>query len=1049
MQDSVRSSIPTDPAWSGALYPEALLPLSDATFANPPSAYRGAPFWSWNGKLEKQRLRDQLDAFREMGLGGGHIHSRTGLATPYLSEEFMQCVRDCVDHAAAHDMKIWLYDEDRWPSGAAGGIVTRDHSLRLRTLVFTPEPLPEEPEEENAESQARYTRGKTTLLARYAVRVEKDHLVCFRKLDAGEEPAKGEDPWYAYNCASGNSSWFNHEAYVDTLNPKAIERFRDVTHEAYAKTVGDAFGKSIHAIFTDEPQVVHQKMLGRSSDRSNVLLPWTDDLPESYAAAWNEDLLEQLPLLVFEPEDGSLPPVRWRFRDHVAERFAIAFADTLGNWCQKHGIALTGHMMEEPTLESQSHSIIEAMRHYRSFQLPGIDMLCDHFELTTAKQAQSAVHQDGRPGMLSELYGVTNWDFPFSGHKRQGDWQAALGVTVRVHHLTWVSMGGNAKRDYPASMGPHVPWYREYPYIENHFARLNAILTRGKPRVRVAVVHPIESYWLTRGPDGQCKAERDSQEKRFREITHWLLENLIDFDFISESRLPGQNPHVEDGRLQVGEMAYDAVIVPGLRTIRSSTCDVVESFLQSGDKVVWAGRIPDHVDALPDDRPRELAGRSACAQWDPTAIIGRLEAFREVEAISADGGRPDDCLYQLREEGEDRHLFICCTRESFVSSPEERLSRSVATRIRVKGKWSVMQHNTMSGERCPLPHRHLDGWTEFLFDRYHGASLCVTLSPSAESANTGLSIQAFPRETGRLRGPCRVTLEEPNVLALDSARWRLQGDPEWQPREDLLVVTNGVRSKLGWPHNHGGVAQPWCEKPDDRSSMVELAFDIDAQEPAKAPELVLERVDEAQLELNGKDISASPSGWWVDQDLRTVPLPDLPAGRNQLIIRIPVTPRNTLEWCYLLGDFGVTVHGPKAVLTQPVRSLEWGDATRQGLPFYGGNFTYHAKLEHAGGPCSIRLPYLKEPAVVVHLNGMRVGLIALDPHLLKLGDLPAGTHDLDLTVLGSRINTFGQLHNSKPDEHWWGPPSWETTGANRSTVYQLRPTGILTEPLIG
>ena len=93
-------------------------------------------------------------------------------------------------------------------------------------------------------------------------------------------------------------------------------------------------------------------------------------------------------------------------------------------------------MMEEPTLHSQTAALGEAMRSYRSFGLPGIDMLCDYREYTTAKQAQSASHQFGCPGVLSELYGVTNWDFDFRGHKLGGDWQAALGVTTRVPHLT-------------------------------------------------------------------------------------------------------------------------------------------------------------------------------------------------------------------------------------------------------------------------------------------------------------------------------------------------------------------------------------------------------------------------------------------------------------------------------------------------------------------------------------------------------------------------------------------------------------------------------------
>ena len=107
-------------------------------------------------------------------------------------------------------------------------------------------------------------------------------------------------------------------------------------------------------------------------------------------------------------------------------------------------------------------------------------MLCDRQELNTAKQAQSAARQYGRSGVASELYGVTNWDFDFVGHKAQGDWQAALGVTVRVPHLTWVSMAGEAKRDYPASIGYQSPWYQRYALIEDHFARLNTVLTRGE-----------------------------------------------------------------------------------------------------------------------------------------------------------------------------------------------------------------------------------------------------------------------------------------------------------------------------------------------------------------------------------------------------------------------------------------------------------------------------------------------------------------------------------------------------------------------------------------
>ena len=124
---------------------------------------------------------------------------------------------------------------------------------------------------------------------------------------------------------------------------------------------------------------------------------------------------------------------------------------------------------------------------------------------------------------MSEIYGVTNWDFDFRSHKLAGDWQAALGVTTRVHHLNWVSMEGEAKRDYPAPIGYQSTWYKEYPMIEDHFSRLNTALTRGKPHVRVAVIHPVESYWLHWGPKEQTQLIRDELDEKFRNLADWLL----------------------------------------------------------------------------------------------------------------------------------------------------------------------------------------------------------------------------------------------------------------------------------------------------------------------------------------------------------------------------------------------------------------------------------------------------------------------------------------------------------------------------------------------
>lgn len=89
-------------------YPKAAEPFSQDLFKNPTSEYRGCPLWSWNTKLEKKKLLRQIDHLSEMGMGGFHMHVRTGLDTEYMGPEFMDRVRDCVEYAESKGMLACL-----------------------------------------------------------------------------------------------------------------------------------------------------------------------------------------------------------------------------------------------------------------------------------------------------------------------------------------------------------------------------------------------------------------------------------------------------------------------------------------------------------------------------------------------------------------------------------------------------------------------------------------------------------------------------------------------------------------------------------------------------------------------------------------------------------------------------------------------------------------------------------------------------------------------------------------------------------------------------
>ncbi len=1029
------------------LYPSREKPFTEEVFQNPPREYRAAPFWSWNSKLDKEELVWQIEQLKKLGFGGFHMHVRTGLVTPYLSREYMDMVRACIEKARSEDMLAWLYDEDRWPSGAAGGQVTQNPEHRLMHLLLTRVPYggdaPPLAHPITKTTLGRAENGK--LLAVFDIELNADgSLKSYRRIETGETPRGFL--LYAYAETSKTMPWYNNQSYVDTLSPKAIDQFIKATHEQYAREFKKDFGGIIPAIFTDEPQHSHVGALNFAHEEKDATLPWTKDLCDTFRDAYDgTDLLDGLPELLWERPGGRPSQLRYRYHDHVSARFAGAFADKCGAWCEDNGILLTGHMMWEPTLDSQTRAVGEAMRSYRAFGIPGIDILSDHREYTTAKQAQSAVHQYGRPGMLSELYGVTNWDFDFRGGKLQGDWQAALGVTVRVPHLSFVSMGGEAKRDYPASYNYQAPWYAEYPYLEDHFARVNTAMTRGKPVVRIGVVHPIESFWLRWGNREGTQDARRQMDDNFQNLTEWLLRGLCDFDFLCESNLPQQCQIGDIGAegLPVGHMRYDAIVVPNMETIRSTTLDRLEAFVRCGGLVIFAGRVPTCVDAVTSDRPAMLASRCTQTAFERHALLSALQPLRDLDIRLASGAPSDSLFYQLREEKDCRWLFIAQADNPVIKD----LPKEAKLHIRIRGRYDVTLCDTFTGNFVRIYSRFEGGWTVLERSLYEHDSLLLRLDACNE-ANVA-AVEAAPSRaeyahTKRFLSPVPVTLHEPNVLVLDRPEYALDDAP-FSPAEEILRLDKALRTRLGWAQRTGAHAQPWVERDISTPHKLRLRYVFHSDLPVDDVKLALENADISEVRLNGRPASA-PDGWYVDKSIRTVALGSLCEGENTLEITMPYGQSVNVENCLLLGDFGVQVFGCHAKVTAPVRTLCFGDITRQGLPFYGGNLTYHLDARIETGAFRLSATHYRGHLLKVRMNNEDSGIIAFSPYELSVTDMQPGSHKIDVIFYGCRINTFGQLHIVDKQTMNWGPGSWRTDGANWSYEYQLWPQGVLKSP---
>ncbi len=1026
------------------LYPKNSTPFSIEQFENPGSEYRATPFWAWNNKPESEELCWQIEQLKKLGYGGFHMHVRTGFAAKYLGDEHMQAVRDCIEKARSEKMLAWLYDEDRWPSGAAGGYVTKNPKYRACHLLLTRHPYGSNTNFE-VEQHSKATSNRTEngeLLTCFDVVLTPDGNLQNYCTISPNDSAKGIK-LYAYVETALPNPWFNNQTYVNTLDPEAISEFIKITYDRYNDLFQKDFGGVVPAMFTDEPQFTEKTTLSFAQEDKDVTLPWTQNLPATFTECYGDDIVASLPELLWDLPNAEISRLRYCYHDHIAERFAAAFADQCGEWCNNHGLLLTGHMMEEPTLESQTHALGEAMRSYRSFGLPGIDMLCDRREFTTAKQAQSATRQYGYPGVMSELYGVTNWDFDFRGHKLQGDWQAALGVTVRVPHLSWVSMNGEAKRDYPSTFNYQSPWYEQYPYVEDHFARINTALTRGKAICKIGVIHPIESYWLHWGTQQNTALIRGQMDKKFTDLSDWLLRGLIDFDYICESTLPELcDPQLITGDgLNVGEMCYDVVLVPDVETLRTTTLTRLEAFCNAGGRLIFMGDYPKYLDGYRNDGPLKLYERSQKIAFDRLELLHTLKAVKDLDIRDKTGAQTDKFIYQYRQDDDARWLFIARANKDIMPdiSTEDKLTIAIA------GEWKITLFNTLNGSNELLPVSYNDGQTVFTRSMYNHDSLLIKLtSPDGEVPVLDANLSNTVAEKHLFKGEVPITLHEPNVLLIDNFYYALNDD-KWEEAEEVLRLDNILRGRLGWPARKEAFAQPWVENDTSTLHTLNLKYLFESDVKVIGAMLALENAAISTVTLNGEAATLT-NEYYVDKCIGCVALPEIKSGQNELLISVPYGKKIDIEACYLIGDFGVVVSGAQAKVTAAVKTLCFGDITSQGLPFYGGNITYHLKARTTNNKLSVKASCYRGHLLRVAVDGTDCGVIAYAPYTLELDNLADGEHTVDITYFGSRINTFGQLHCIDKTGYWWGPNSWRTEGEDWTYGYNFWIQGILKSP---
>jgi hypothetical protein len=1021
-------------------------------FVNPDAAYRGKPFWSWNGKLEKEELLRQIQIIKKMGFGGFFMHSRTGLATEYLGEEWFELINTCAAEAEKLGMEAWLYDEDRWPSGTAGGKVTEEPGFRLKFIVL----------QIFDGDQFSWDEG---IIAAFHCRLEGLAFYDCRQFHKDEEPSllKGRQVLEFRIEEMEKESFYNGFTYVDTLNKEATDKFIELTHEKYKYFCGDKFGTTIKGIFTDEP---HRGSLldgfGIKNKNKEWLIPWTYTLFSEFEKRFGYDPVPHLPELFLQPEGRKVSQVKWHYVELLQQMFLENFAKPLNDWCLENNLILTGHVLHEDSLTAQTAVSGSVMRYYEHMAYPGVDVLTEgNVNYWVVKQLSSAARQLGQKWLLSELYGCTGWQMPLEGHKAVGDWQTLFGINLRCHHLSWYIMEGEAKRDYPASIFHQSAWWEDYDYVEAYFSRLGLIMSQGKPSCDLLVLNPVESLWCQIYPGWSKSLSAQSPdvqklEGHYRDLFHWLSGMQIDFDYGDEEMISRMcDIRTDQGGepvLSVGEAEYRTVLVSGMTTIRSTTLSILEQFIEAGGRVVFMGDLPDYVDALPSTACFSLSEKTCRYPLQLSslnALCGQGIITRNIAVTDAVSGRPMEQIFcQMRDDGDRKYVMLLnVNREQAYPN----------TQISFKMKGVVEEWDSASGKRYAVPYHEKDGAIHITADFPPAGERLYVIVPEKEPG-VGPKIRHRDTPGGKLEGPFEYKLSEPNVCVLDTARYRF-GHDDWSEEKDILKIDREIRRRLGLKLRSGDMVQPWygAEKTHDPRGRLFLRFHFAVEEPPKgAFHLVMEHPETFKITVNGHNIdNGKEEGWWIDKCFRKLSVPSecIVGGENYIELETDFHQGANLEAIYLLGEFGLRLAGSEKILSSLPKQLKLGDLTEQSLPFYTGIVTYMV-----GSMADIRKD--KSDRIILSFPGFEAAcvkvrsttgpdrMVAWQPYEADITSEVEAGESVELDVILTRRNTFGPLHLASVYSWAYGPESFVTEGESFCKEYALIPSGLLQAPLV-
>ncbi|MGF7142974.1 hypothetical protein HNQ56_001396 [Anaerotaenia torta] len=538
-----------------------------------------APFWFWNDTITDGEISKQIEMMNSIGANQPIIHARHGLQVDYLSDEWFQKIQHAIKTIKEKNMKVWLYDENNWPSGNCNGKVTQDINHREHFLLIyeielnagvglSIPPDGEHIEHSRIVNATIYIKGDKT---GKSILSQVDHYI-----------AEETCTVYLVKLAVNTYDVFGRLA-VDYLGENAIKQFIDLTHEKYKEYFMEEFGQTITGIFMDETRFLNA-------------LPWTSKFEEEFKKIKGYDIVPLLHLLL--REDDSCKYVRYDYFDVVAALLQKNTFKQLYDWCDKNNLIYTGHVLGEETLAAQSRFNADIMRIFRYMHIPGIDHLDNGIGSLNAKMCSSAAHNYGKLIVASESFGATGWDMDYEGLVKISNWLFQQGINLIIIHGFYYSIRDERKYDWPPSyfyQWSHWDRMSEFTKMQTCMSR---IMQNSVNDTKLLMYYPVETFWTYYQPEFEtitCYFKEGPwvRNQHAREIDYcfqYLCSMLSNENYDFEIFNSDANDCfiVKEGKLvNVHTNAeYTTIILPMIELLTAKTVLLFNEFVKQGGTII-------------------------------------------------------------------------------------------------------------------------------------------------------------------------------------------------------------------------------------------------------------------------------------------------------------------------------------------------------------------------------------------------------------------------------------------------------------------------------